>query len=318
MIVVTGAAGFIGSNLAHRLAETERELVLVDHPLTAAKAGNLAGLESFPLLEHTEFLQRLAAGALEPRVIFHLGACSRTTETDWSYLLDNNVEYTRTLWTWCAANRRPFIYASSAATYGDGSLGFDDAVAPHRLTPLNLYGRSKNDFDRWALDEVAAGRPAPSSWAGMKFFNVYGPRETHKTGMTSVVLNSYRQILQTGEVALFKSSDPAFPDGGQQRDFVFVQDVIDHMLGLAKLPRCAGLFNSGTGLARTFLDLACAVFAAMGKPERIHFIDMPAALIGKYQNHTQAVMTKLRALGIGTIPTSLEDGVARYVRSLAG
>jgi ADP-L-glycero-D-manno-heptose 6-epimerase len=313
MIAVTGAAGFIGSNLARRLAAAGRDLLLVDHPLTPAKAANLVGLRGFRFLEHEPFLAALASGAARPDAVFHLGACSRTTETDWDYLRRNNVEYSQALWRWCAAAGKPLVYASSAATYGDGSQGFDDRTPPEALRPLNLYGRSKNDFDAWALAEVAAGRPAPAGWAGLKFFNVYGPGEAHKGGMASVVLHAHRQVRESGEVRLFRSTDPTIPDGGQRRDFVSVDDCIDHMLWLGANPAASGLFNSGTGSARTFADLARAVFAAVGRPPAIRYVDMPAALAGQYQNFTRADTSKLLAAGYPGAPTPLEDGVRRYV-----
>jgi len=327
MIAVTGAAGFIGSNLARRLAAQGAELLLVDHPLTdpvvtEAKRANLVGLERFELSTHHAFLDRLqgreGAGApLRLETIYHLGACSRTTEKDWAYLAANNVEYSQEIWRWCAANECPLIYASSAATYGDGSQGFSDRTPPEALTPLNLYGKSKNDFDAWALAEVRDGRPAPPRWAGMKFFNVYGPREQHKHGMHSVVLQAFRQVLAEGEVRLFRSNDPAYADGGQLRDFVFVEDCLDHMLwlaGEAKGPaRAEGLFNSGTGVARSFADLARAVFKALGRESNIRYIDMPASLSAQYQNYTQADMSKLREAGYDRPGTTLEDGVAQYV-----
>ena len=171
---------------------------------------------------------------MKPEAIFHLGACSATTETDWNYLLRNNVEYTRTLWEWCAANGKPLLYASSAATYGDGSRGFDDRTAPGELTPLNLYGKSKNDFDAWALAEAESGRPQPPKWAGLKFFNVYGPHEPHKGRMASVVYQTWRQVKATGGMKLFRSTDPRFTDGGQLRDFVYVGDCVNHLLWLWK------------------------------------------------------------------------------------
>lgn len=318
MIAVTGAAGFIGSNLARRLAALGAELLLVDHPLVDDKRVNLVGLERFELFTHDAFLERLRTGATKSLdAIYHLGACSRTTEKSWEYLAANNVEYTERLWQWCAAHDCPLIYASSAATYGDGSQGFSDRTPPEQLTPLNLYGKSKNDFDLWALAEVRAGRAAPPRWAGMKFFNVYGPREQHKHGMHSVVLQAFRQVIAAGEVRLFRSNDPAYADGGQLRDFVFVEDCLDHMLWLADAQhgpaQVAGLFNSGTGSARSFADLARAVFAALGRDPNITFIDMPATLSAQYQNYTQAEMTKLRETDYARPGTSLEEGVARYV-----
>jgi len=245
--------------------------------------------------------------------VVHLGACSSTTETDWGFLQRNNIEYSQRLWTWCARAVRPFYYASSAATYGDGALGFDDRTPPERLRPLNLYGKSKNDFDRWVLQEVARGGAAPPGWAGLKFFNVYGPREAHKQGMASVVWHARGQILARGEVGLFKSNETAYPDGGQKRDFVFVEDCIDHLLWLAANPHVRGIFNSGTGTARTFIDLARAVFAALEREPRLRFIDMPPTLSAQYQNYTQADMSKLRAAGYAKDPTTLEEGVRRSI-----
>jgi ADP-L-glycero-D-manno-heptose 6-epimerase len=312
-VAITGAAGFIGSNLAHRVAADGHRLLLVDHPLPGVKPSNWAGLDAFGFLTHERFLEELAAGRVHPDVIFHLGACSSTTETDWAYLDRNNIGYTRRLWDWCTPRGIPFLYASSAATYGDGSSGFDDRTHPADLKPLNLYGRSKNDFDLFAVREAEAGRPCPPRWAGLKFFNVYGPRERHKGRMASVVFQAWRQIHATGSMKLFKSTDRAWPDGGQTRDFVFVEDNVDHLLWLWKNPAPNGLYNSGTGEPRTFLDLTRAVFAALGREADIRFIEMPADLAGKYQNFTKAEMTKLRSAGYERRPTTLEQGVARTV-----
>jgi ADP-L-glycero-D-manno-heptose 6-epimerase len=293
------------------------DLTLVDHPLVPAKLDNLAELGRHRFVEHDAFLQELRRRREPLEAIFHLGACSSTTETDADYLRRNNVEYTQALWNWCAAHDTPLVYASSAATYGDGSLGFDDATPPEQLRPLNLYGHSKNEFDRRALAEIAAGKPVPPAWAGLKFFNVYGPQEEHKAGMSSVVLTAYRQILATGRVRLFRSTDPTIADGDQRRDFVFVGDCVDHMLWLWRNPQASGLYNSGTGTARTFNDLAKAVFAALGREPQIAYVDMPAGLAKQYQNYTQADMTRLRAAGFGNPATSLEDGAARYVARLS-
>ena len=318
MIAITGAAGFIGSNLAHRLAEDGQELLLVDDDLSPEKAKNLARLAGFRFLRHDRFLLGLEAGRVNPTAIFHLGACSSTTETNWAYLAENNIEYPRRLWNWCSWRDRPLIYASSAATYGDGSLGFDDRTAPTDLKPLNLYGKSKNDFDAWVMAEVAAGRPAPPRWAGLKFFNVYGPREQHKGRMASMVWHCYQQIQETGRVRLFRSTDPAFADGGQLRDFVHVSDCVGHMLWLWRHDHPGGLYNSGTGTARSFLALAHAVFRALDRQPVIEFIEMPTDLVKQYQNYTQAIMTKLQSVGCGVLPTPLELGVFETVRFLNG
>jgi ADP-L-glycero-D-manno-heptose 6-epimerase len=313
MIAITGAAGFIGSNLAHRLAGMGRHLLLVDHPFSATKAANWGGLSRFCFVTDALFLDALRSRNLPIEAIFHLGACSSTTETDWNYLLWNNVRFSQAIWAWCAEAECPFYYASSAATYGDGSRGFDDRTPPGELHPLNLYGRSKNDFDRWALAQVAESLAAPPRWAGLKFFNVYGPREGHKGKMASVMWKARCEILTTGEVRLFKSNDPAYSDGGQKRDFVFVEDCIDHMLWLQENPEVTGIFNSGTGTARTFEDLALAVFGALDREPRIRFIDMPAELRQQYQNFTQADMTKLRKAGYTKPATTLEAGACQAI-----
>jgi ADP-L-glycero-D-manno-heptose 6-epimerase len=309
MIAVTGAAGFIGSNLAHRFAGEDVDLLLVDHPLTPAKAANFVGFKQYAFVEHDRFLQGIANRKYNLEAIYHLGACSATTEKNWDYLLHNNIEYTKALWSYCMDRQIPFVYASSAATYGDGSLGFDDSIPPERLTPLNLYGKSKNDFDLWALEQ----KQTPPRWAGLKFFNVYGPRETHKGRMASVALQTYKQILATGGMKLFRSNDPRYPDGGQLRDFVYVDDCVDHLIWLANHDHGGGLVNSGTGAARSFYDLAKAVFDSMQLPANISFIDMPTDLARQYQNFTQAEMSKLKSLGYRGKSTSLEEGVSRYV-----
>lgn len=316
MIAVTGAAGFIGSQLAHRLAGMGCDLLLIDHALTAAKIGNWIGLKQFQFVEHDVFLKLLDRNADSLEAVFHLGACSATTETDWEFLRRNNIEYSQQLWEWCVRHACPFIYASSAATYGDGSLGFDDRLHPSRLRPLNLYGKSKNDFDLWVMDQCERSQPPPPKWAGLKFFNVFGPREYHKGRMASVVWQAYRQIQDGGFVRLFRSTHPDFPDGGQQRDFVYVEDCVDQMLWLWKSSAPPGLYNSGAGIARTFLDLATAVFASLDREPNIRFIDMPSDLARQYQNFTRADMTKLHEAGYGQPATTLEEGVREYMRFL--
>lgn len=312
MIAITGAAGFIGSNLAHRLALEGYDLVLVDRTMSPLKAENLSGLPSCRFLWHDAFLAELSSGTLSPAAIFHLGACSRTTETSWDFLESNNVGYSQSLWNWCAENRRPFYYASSAATYGDGSRGFDDRTEPDDLQPLNLYGRSKNDFDRWALTQTES----PPQWGGLKFFNVYGPRESHKERMASVVWQTFRQISETGGMKLFRSNDPSFGDGEQSRDFVFVDDCVEQMLWMWRHSPRNGIYNCGTGRARSFFDLARAVFDALALPTDITFIDMPADISRQYQNFTQSEMHSIRVAGYDRPATALEDGVASTVAAL--
>jgi ADP-L-glycero-D-manno-heptose 6-epimerase len=314
MIAITGAAGFIGSNLAHRLAAGGHELILVDHPLTARKAANWVGLSGFRFLDHSRFLEALSSDVTRLDAVFHLGACSSTTETNWSYLVRNNIEYSQVLWKWCSAHDCPFLYASSAATYGDGSRGFSDRTPPTELQPLNLYGKSKNDFDIWALAE----QRTPPKWAGLKFFNVFGPREIHKGRMASVVYQAWRQVRDVGHVQLFRSTLPEFSDGGQKRDFVAVEDCVSHLLWLWRNPASGGLYNSGTGAARTFLDLARAVFAALAREPDIRFIDMPLDLAGRYQSFTEADMSKLRGAEFSEPATALEDGVRQTVEWLEG
>lgn len=313
MIAITGAAGFIGSHLAHRLAGAGLDVLLVDRNLTAAKSANLAGLPRFQYLGHDEFLEELELGTVEPEAIFHLGACSKTTETDWGYLFRNNVQYSQRIWSWCARRAKVMIYASSAATYGDGTLGFDDHLSPEQLHPLNLYGKSKNDFDIWAQSQDQAGAATPLRWMGVKFFNVYGQREHHKGAMASVVWQSYRQIVSTGQMQLFRSNHSEYPDGGQMRDFIYVEDCVDQLLWLWRHRATNGLYNSGTGTARTFLDLVRAVFAALELPPRVEFVAAPPEVERHYQNFTQADMNKLRAAGYHASATSLESGVARTI-----
>jgi ADP-L-glycero-D-manno-heptose 6-epimerase len=313
MIAITGGAGFIGSNLAHRLAARGRDLMIVDHTLSAAKSANLAGLSRFRIVTDSAFLEELRSDRLVLDAVFHLGARSRMTETDWQFLERNNVAFSQTIWTWCARRGCAFYYASSSATYGDGAMGFDDRTRPEQLKQVNLYGKSKNDFDQWALAQVESGNPTPTAWAGLKFFNVYGPREGHKGASASVIWRARREIFETGEASLFRSYSPGYPDGGQKRDFVFVDDCLDHLLWLSEHDKVCGIFNSATGVARTYADLALAVFSALGREPRIRYVDMPSELISQYQNFTQADMSKLREAGFTIPATTLEEGVRKAI-----
>jgi ADP-L-glycero-D-manno-heptose 6-epimerase len=317
-IIVTGAAGFIGRNTVAELnARGERELILVDELGKDEKWENLVGLQYEDIVSPEEFLGMIEDGAFaDARSVIHLGACSATTEKDADFLLRNNYQYTRVVCNWALANEIRFVYASSAATYGDGAEGYDDAdAATATLRPMNMYGYSKQMFDLWALKHDLFDHIV-----GLKYFNVYGPYEEHKGDMRSVVSKSYEQIRCTGEVGLFKSYKPEYKDGEQMRDFIYVKDAVDVTLHFALQDAGApgGLFNCGTGEARTWVDLATAVFQAMDLPAKIEFIEMPEVLQGKYQYFTQAKMEKLRRAGYAKGFTPLEAGVAEYDRGFFG
>lgn len=312
-IIVTGAAGFIGRNTVAALnARGATELLLVDQLGRDEKWRNLRGLEFEDLLSPAAFMALVEAGrAPVPEAVIHLGACSATTELDADYLLENNTHYTRRLCEWALRHGARFVYASSAATYGDGAQGYDDDPARlPELRPLNMYGHSKHLFDLWARKHGLFDRIA-----GMKYFNVYGPYEDYKGDMRSLVHKAYGQILARGWIELFESDRPDYAHGEQKRDFIFVRDAVEVTLFLAEHREVGGLFNCGTGQARTWLDLARALFAAMGRAPDIRFIPLPPALQGKYQYFTQAEMGRLRQAGYTAPFTSLEDGVRDYVRS---
>jgi len=316
MILVTGGAGFIGSNLVAALTARGEEVVVLDWLGSGEKWRNLDDAILAGLLPPDSVD---AALALKPRAVMHLGAISATTVTDGDLVAASNLTLSLKLWDWCAAQGVPFIFASSAATYGNGDAGFADEETPEglaRLRPLNLYGWSKHAFDRRVAQMLQLGRPRPPQWAGLKFFNVYGPREGHKGRMASVALHKYREILTGQPARLFASDREGIADGMQSRDFVSVTDCVRVMLWLLDNPSTSGLYNCGSGQARSFLDLTRAVFAALGLPERIEFMPMPEDLRGKYQYFTEAEMSKLRQAGYPHAPTSLEDGVAAYVRWL--
>jgi ADP-L-glycero-D-manno-heptose 6-epimerase len=307
LIVVTGAAGFIGRNVVAELnARGHDDLLLVDRLGTDEKWKNLVGLRYDDLISPDDYLQWMPPTA----AVIHLGACSATTEKNADFLLENNYRYTRTLAEHCLASGARFIYASSGATYGDGRHGYSDAndITP-TLEPLNMYGYSKHMFDLLALKNGWFDRIV-----GLKYFNVFGPYEDHKADMRSVVQRSYHQIRETGEVKLFKSYRKDYADGEQQRDFVYVKDAVDVTLWFLE-HKSSGLFNCGTGQARSWKDLAKAVFAAMGLKPKIQFIDMPPGLKEKYQYFTQADVRKLRSAGYAKPFTSLEDAVKDYVES---
>jgi ADP-L-glycero-D-manno-heptose 6-epimerase len=310
-IIVTGAAGFIGRNVVEALNQRGHDnLILVDSLGTAEKWKNLRGLRYEDVLSPQQFLDSVHNGAA-PRAAacIHLGATSATTERDADFLLENNYRYTRRLCEWSLAQGARFVYASSAATYGDGALGYsDDDAVTEKLVPLNMYGYSKHMFDLWALKHGHL-----NTIVGLKYFNVYGPYEDHKAEMCSLVQKAYYQVKSRGYIELFKSGRADFKDGEQKRDFVYVRDAVNVTLHFALDSTVGGLFNCGSGQARTWLDLANALFAAMGRKPEIRFIDMPEILQGKYQYFTQADATKLQRAGYVQPFTSLEDSVREYV-----
>ncbi|MCM0606615.1 MAG: ADP-glyceromanno-heptose 6-epimerase [Xanthomonadaceae bacterium] len=313
-IAVTGAAGFIGSRTILELQKRGYKTISVDAVEHFQTRGELSIIPHEMIIAREGFIKWLLSHSVE--AIFHLGACTDTTELDENYLRQINFEYSQAIWSHCARKKIPLIYASSAATYGGGENGYDDNEdAIPTLQPLNPYGWSKQAFDIWALSEERAGR-TPSAWSGFKFFNVYGWGEKHKKKMASVIVHAFHQINATGKMKLFRSHKAGIGDGEQKRDFIFVEDVVDVLLFAYEKSIRRGIFNLGTGQARTFLDLIRATFMNMGRTENIEFIDTPEILRARYQYFTQAEMGKLLSLGYTRPFTSLEDGVARYVSQL--
>jgi ADP-L-glycero-D-manno-heptose 6-epimerase len=314
MIIVTGGAGFIGSALIAELnARQITNILVVDHLGSNAKWKNLRNLSFADYVEKADLLEMVIAGKLDSSVeaVFHLGACSDTTEPDASYLIKNNYEYTKLLTQWATNANVRFIYASSAATYGDGSAGFrDDEENIETLCPLNMYGYSKHAFDLWArrsrlLDSIV----------GLKYFNVFGPNEYHKGHMRSFIVKAFEQINAEGTVRLFKSYEDDYADGEQVRDFIYIKDAVEMTLFFLDNRHLGGLYNVGTGEARTWNDLVTAVFAAMGKKPNIEYIDMPDSIRNQYQYFTQADMSRLRSTGYDKQTTPLEDAIKDYVQN---
>ena len=314
MIIVTGGAGFIGSCIVRTLNDMGIEdIVIVDHICESDKWMNMRNKKYDEYINRDDFLGRLSEFTGKVTHIIHMGACSVTTERNFDFLYKNNFEYTKTLWKFCADNQISFIYASSAATYGDGSNGFDDQDDIKRLRPLNGYGYSKQLFDLWVEKEIQSRHKLPKQHVGFKFFNVYGPNEYFKGNMASVIFHTYNDVIRTGKKGLFRSYKDEYEDGGQLRDFVYVKDICKVIYYMIQNSQINGLFNLGTGQARSFYDLAVATFAAMGKEPNIEFIEMPENIRKKYQYYTQANMEKLRNVGYTESFYSLEDGTKEYV-----
>jgi ADP-L-glycero-D-manno-heptose 6-epimerase len=311
VIVVTGAAGFIGSYLAGYLNQLGfTQLILVDDFSNEQKSANLAGKKFLHKIHREQFFEWAKEHPGSITSIFHLGARTDTTEMDYEVHKKWNLDYSKSVWNYCTEHNIPLVYASSAATYGNGELGYkDDHDVVSKLHPLNPYGVSKNEFDIWALEQ----KNAPPFWAGLKFFNVYGPNEYHKGRMASVIFHAFNQIKEKGSVKLFRSHNPNYKDGEQIRDFIYVKDVVNICVWLMEHKPANGLYNTGTGKARTFKDLVKAIFTTLHLPENIQYIDTPIDIRDKYQYFTEADMHKLRDAGYNKVFYSLEDGVKEYV-----
>jgi ADP-L-glycero-D-manno-heptose 6-epimerase len=315
MLLVTGGAGFIGSNVVASLNEAGRTDIVVNDSLGSDdKWRNLAGRQLADFVPLGELARWLDGRKLD--AVVHLGAISSTTETDGDAIIENNFRLSLRLLEWCAATRTPFIYASSAATYGDGSQGFSDDYAPaalKRLKPMNLYGWSKHLFDLAVVERAARKEKLPPQWAGLKFFNVFGPNEYHKEEMMSLVAKRFDDAKSGDPVRLFKSYRAGVGDGEQKRDFIYVDDAVAVVRWLVDTPSVSGIFNVGTGRARTFRDLISAMFAALGRPPAIEYIDMPEPIRGSYQYFTEAQTENLRRAGYNADFMALEEAVRRYV-----
>ncbi|MBU0468549.1 MAG: ADP-glyceromanno-heptose 6-epimerase [Candidatus Omnitrophica bacterium] len=323
MIVVTGAAGFIGSCIVSKLNEIGRDdLIIVDHlddgllpsESNDVKSKNLTGKKFVKYFDKIEFINLVTRGKIgyDIEAVIHMGACSSTTGKDVKYYRENNFEYTEKLAKWALKNKMRFIYASSAATYGDGSIGYkDDVETIRKCKPLNLYGESKQQFDEWVLDNGVI-----SEVVGLKFFNVFGPNEYHKGDMRSVVSKAYKTVAEEGKIDLFKSYHDIYKDGEQKRDFIYIKDAVSVVMFFLQNKDIGGIFNVGTGKARTWNALAKALFIAVDKSVNIKYVEMPESLRQKYQYFTQADMENLRSVGYSDPFTSLEDAIKDYVEFL--
>lgn len=312
MIVITGAEGFIGSCLVARLnADNFNDLILVDDfGRVAGREKNLIGKKYTAKIERTQFFGWLSQNVHEVQFVFHIGARTDTSERDEAIFKELNVDFSKDLFKYCTQEGIPLVYASSAATYGEGEFGYiDDEAQLPSLNPMNPYGRSKNDFDKWVLEQ----EQQPYFWTGLKFFNVYGPNEYHKGRMASVIMHAYHQIKQKGEVNLFQSHKPEYKDGEQMRDFVYVKDLCNVCLFLMHHRKNSGIYNLGSGKARTWNDLATGIFSALNLPVKINYIPIPPDIRNSYQYFTEADMQKITAIGYEQPFTTLENGIQDYV-----
>lgn len=318
MKIITGGAGFIGSAICWKLNNLgENEIIIVDENTEGTKQNNLANLKFADFIDKVSFINQVQKGSINYKVdsLYHMGACSSTTENNMEYLIENNVEYSKSLGKWCLNNGVKYIYASSAATYGDGSNGFDDdyGVIPE-LKPLNKYGLSKQMFDMWVLENKLVNK-----FTGLKYFNVFGPNENHKGSMRSMVNKAYEQLLETGKLKLFRSLKPEYKDGEQLRDFIYVKDAVDMTVFfdplIGKGKDKTGIYNIGSGRASTWLEAASAVFKALGKEMQIDWIDIPDNIKDQYQYFSKANISKLRSAGFCNVITNLDESISDYVKN---
>ena len=318
MIILTGGGGMIGSMIAWHLNTQMNfdDFVIVDDLINKQQENNFNKRKFIEYIEKDD-LKKYLSDKKNVSAVIHMGAISATTESNFNRLLQSNIRFSQALWHWCAENKVPFIYASSAATYGDGSVGYDDNESElDKLSPLNAYGYSKHFFDRWVQLELSKNQPTPPQWCGLKFFNVYGPNEYHKGRMASVVFHSFNQFKETNQIKLFKSEHPSYADGMQVRDFIYVKDAVKIIIFFLNNNNFSGLYNAGTGNAETFKALAEALLInTKGQPDDIKYIEMPNDLKGKYQYYTQATMNKINSIGFNDNFMNLKEGVTDYLEN---
>jgi ADP-L-glycero-D-manno-heptose 6-epimerase len=318
MIILTGGGGMIGSMIAWHLNTQMNfdDFVIVDDLINEQQENNFNKRKFIEYIAKDD-LKKYLSDKKNVSAVIHMGAISATTESNFNRLLQSNIRFSQALWHWCAENKVPFIYASSAATYGDGSVGYDDNESElDKLSPLNAYGYSKHFFDRWVQLELSKNQPTPPQWCGLKFFNVYGPNEYHKGRMASVVFHSFNQFKETNQIKLFKSEHPSYADGMQVRDFIYVKDAVKIIIFFLNNNNFSGLYNAGTGNAETFKALAEAVLInTKGQPDDIKYIEMPNDLKGKYQYYTQATMNKINSIGFNDNFMNLKEGVTDYLEN---